>query len=43
MSGRGKGQRCKEQWGEGAPFVVIYCSESIETFLTVEFTGTYFC
>lgn len=24
MSGRGKGQWCKEQWGEDAPFVVIY-------------------
>lgn len=31
MSGRGKGQRCKELWGEDAPFVVIYYSESIET------------
>lgn len=31
MSGRGKGQRCKELWGEDAPFVVIYYSESIKT------------
>lgn len=43
MSGRGKGQWCKEQWGEDAPFVVIYYSESIETFLTAEFTGNCFC
>lgn len=35
MSGRGKGQWCKEQWGEDALFVVIYYSESIETFLIV--------
>lgn len=31
MSGREKGQRCMELWGEDAPFVVIYYSESIET------------
>lgn len=31
MSGGGKGQQCKELWGEDAPFVVIYYSESIQT------------
>jgi len=30
MSGRGKGQPCKKQWGEDAPFVVIYYCESVE-------------
>lgn len=28
MRGRGKGQWCKEQWGEDAPFVVVYYSQS---------------
>lgn len=31
MSGRGKGQQCTELWGEDAPFVVIYYSESTES------------
>lgn len=35
MSGNGKCQRCKEQLGEDAPFLFIYYSESVETFLIV--------